>query len=273
MDRLKGKVSVITGAANGIGDATARLFAREGALVAIVDIDDGNGKRVAQEIRDEGWQAEFWHMDVSHPQEVESVFAQVADKFGPITVLVNNAGIPAGRGTPDVVPEEEWDRAIATNMKGPFFCTKYAVPYMKKAGGGSIINVASCYGIIGCDTPAYDATKGAVRAMSKSDAIVLRKHHIRVNSVHPGNIWTPLYEKIVEKIGGGAQRTADMLSAPVPMARMGTPEEVGWCIVFLASDEASYVTSAELLCDGGMVYAPIPIYPPDVAATPGMNPE
>jgi NAD(P)-dependent dehydrogenase (short-subunit alcohol dehydrogenase family) len=273
VDRLKGKIAVVTGGANGIGEATARLFAEEGATVAIVDIDDESGRRVVKELQDEGYPADYWHMDVSRAKEVESAFADIVDRFGPITVLVNNAGIAGGRGTPAVVPEEELDRVLATNLKGPFLCNKYAVPYMSKAGGGSIVNVASCYGVIGCDTPSYDASKGALRAMTKSDAIVLRKHNIRVNSVHPGNIWTPLFEKLVDRLGGGAENTARQLSVPVPLARMGTPKEVAYGILFLASDEASYVTSAELLVDGGMVYAPIPIYPAEVPPTPGMDPE
>jgi NAD(P)-dependent dehydrogenase (short-subunit alcohol dehydrogenase family) len=273
MDRLKGKVAIVTGSANGIGDATARLFAKEGAKVAIIDIDDVNGKKVAKDIKTGGGIADYWHCDVSHAAEVERTFTAVFKKYGQINILVNNAGIAGGRGSAAVVPEEELDRVLATNLKGPFFCNKYAIPYMIKAKGGSIVNVASCYGVIGCDTPSYDASKGALRAMTKSDAIVLRKHHIRVNSVHPGNIWTPLFEKLVDKLGGGLERTEQMLSAPVPMARMGRPEEVAYGILFLASDEASYVTSAELLIDGGMVYAPIPIYPPEVPPTPGMNPE
>ncbi len=271
MDRLKGKVAIVTGSANGIGDATARLFAREGAKVAIVDIDDENGRRVAKEIQAAGGVADFWHMDVSHAPEVEQVFAEINKKYKQINILVNNAGIAGGRGAPHKVPVEELDRVLATNLKGPFLCNKYAIPYMIKAGGGSIVNIASCYGIIGCDTPAYDASKGALRAMTKSDAIVLRKHNIRVNSVHPGNIWTPLFEKLVDKIGGGLENTARLLSVPVPMARMGKPEEIAWGILFLASDEASYVTGTELIMDGGMVYSPLPIYPPEVAEAPGVS--
>ena len=273
MDRVKGKVAIVTGSANGIGEATAKLLAQEGAKVAIVDIDDENGQRVAEEIKTAGNEAGFWHMDVSRAKEIEKVFADIYIKYGQINILVNNAGIAGGRGSPAAVPEEELDRVLAINLKGPFLCNKYAVPYMIKAGSGSIVNVASVYGIIGCDTPSYDTSKGALRAMTKSDAIVLRKHNIRVNSVHPGNIWTPLFEKLVDKIGGGAENTARLLSAPVPLARMGKPEEVAYGILFLASDEASYVTAAELLIDGGMAYAPLPIYPPEVKEAPGVNPE
>jgi len=271
MDRLKGKVAIVTGGANGIGDATARLFAKENAKVAIVDIDDESGQKVVADIKAGGGAAEYWHLDVSIEKDVEKVFAEIFKKFGQINILINNAGSAGGRGAPHKVATEELDRVLATNLKGPVFCNKFAIPNMIKAQGGSIVNVASCYGVICCDSPAYDASKGALRAMTKSDAIVLRKHNIRVNSVHPGNIWTPLFEKLVDKLGGGVENTARMLSVPVPMARMGKPEEVAYGILFLASDEASYVTSAELLIDGGMVYAPLPIYPPQVPEAPGVS--
>ncbi len=273
MDRVSGKVAIVTGSASGIGEATAKLMATEGAKVAIVDIDDVNGKRVAKEIEATGGVATFWHMDVSHASEVERVFAEVYKKYGQVNILVNNAGVGGARGAPHKVPEEELDRVMAINMKGPFLCTKYAVPYMSRSGGGSIVNVASVYGIIGGDTPVYDASKGALRSMTKSDAIVLRKHNIRVNSVHPGNIWTPLFEKIERELGGIPQDTAKIISAPVPAARMGRPEEVAYGILFLASDEASYVTSAELLIDGGMANAPLPIYPPQIPEAPGVTPD
>ncbi len=273
MDRVKGKVAIVTGSANGIGEATAKLMAKEGAKLAIVDIDDANGKRVAKEIKAEGGIANFWHMDVSQAKEVEKVWAEIYQKYGQINILVNNAGIAGGRGAPHKVPEAELDRVLATNLKGPFFCTKYVVPYMDKAGGGSIVNVASVYGVIGGDTPIYDSSKGALRSMTKSDAIVLRKHNIRVNSVHPGNIWTPLFENIEKKIGGIPEQTEKLISANMPIPRMGRPQEVAYGILFLASDEASYVTSAELLIDGGMAYAPLPIYPPQVPEAPGVTPD
>jgi NAD(P)-dependent dehydrogenase (short-subunit alcohol dehydrogenase family) len=273
VDRVKGKVAIVTGGGNGIGEATAKLMAKEGARVAIVDIDDANGRRVTGEIMAAGGIAAFWHIDVSHAGEVEKVFAAIQEKFGQINILVNNAGIGGGRGAPHKVPEAELDRVMAVNLKGPFFCTKYAVPYMSKAGGGSIVNVASVYGVIGGDTPAYDASKGALRSMTKSDAIVLRKHNIRVNSVHPGNIWTPLFEKIEKQLGGIPQETSKIISASMPAGRMGQPEEVAYGILFLASDEASYVTSAELLIDGGMAYAPLPIYPPQIPEAPGVTPD
>jgi len=260
MDRVKGKVAVVTGGAAGIGEATARVLAREGASVAIVDINDENGRRVVDEIQADGGAANFWQMNVADEKAVEKTFADVFKKYGQLHILVNNAGIPGYRKPPHETTTEEWDRVINVNLKGAFFCTRYAAPYMIKSGGGSIINIASVYGIIGCDTPVYDTSKGAMRAMTKSDALVYAKSNIRVNSIHPGNIDTPLFRMLVEQIGGGLENTVRMLSAMCPLDRMGTPEEIANGVLFLASDESSYVTATELIIDGGMLNAPPPVY-------------
>jgi len=261
VDRVKDKVAVVTGGAGGIGEATARLMAAEGAKIAIIDIKDKEGKKVAEEINAGGGTAGYWHADVSKEAEVKNAMSGIYGKYGKLNILVNNAGIPGGRKPAFELEVEEWDRVMNTNLKGAFLCTKYASPYMIKSGGGSIVNVASCYGIIGCDTPVYDTSKGGLRAMSKSDAIQLARFHIRVNSVHPGNIATPLFVQLVEKIGGGLEFTHEILGNMCPLDRMGKPEEIAWGILFLASDEASYVTASELVIDGGMIGAPPPVYP------------
>lgn len=261
MDRVKDKVAVVTGSAGGIGEATVKLLAGEGAAVAILDIKDGEGERVAAEIRAAGGTAEYWHTDVSQAAEVEKTMTAIYEKYGKLNILVNNAAVPGGRAPAYDLPLEEWDRIINNNLKSAFLCTKYASPYMIKSGGGSIVNVASCYGVVGCDTPAYDVSKGGMRSMSKSDAIQFARFNIRVNSVHPGNIVTPLFRELVERIGGGFDFTHEILAAMCPLDRMGYPEEVANAILFLASDEASYITAAELLVDGGMVGAPPPVYP------------
>jgi NAD(P)-dependent dehydrogenase (short-subunit alcohol dehydrogenase family) len=261
VDRVKGKVAIITGSGNGIGEATAKLMAKEGAKVAIVDIDDANGKRVAEEIVKAKGVADFWHMDVSKENEVKQIFTEVYKKYGKLHILVNNAGIPGHRKPAHETTSEEFDRIMNVNLKGAFFCTKYAAPYMIKSGSGSIVNVASVYGVIGCDTPDYDTSKGGMRAMSKSDAIQFARFNIRVNSVHPGNVITPLFKKLVERIGGGLDFTQEILGAMCPLDRMGKPEEIAYGILFLASDEASYITATELVIDGGMIGAPPPVYP------------
>ncbi|MGD1118116.1 MAG: glucose 1-dehydrogenase [Dehalococcoidales bacterium] len=261
MNRVKDKAAVVTGSASGIGEATAKLLAAEGAKVAVLDIKDKEGKTVAAGIKKAGGTADFWHADVSKEDEVKQAMAEIYKKYGKLDILVNNAGIPGGRAPAFDLPVEEWDRVMNTNLKGAFLCVKYASPYMIKSGGGSIVNVASCYGIIGCDTPVYDTSKGGMRAMSKSDAIQLARFGIRVNSVHPGNIETPLFRKLTAKIGGGLKFTREILGLMCPLDRMGKPEEIAYGILFLASDEASYVTASELVMDGGMIGAPPPVYP------------
>jgi len=261
LNRVKDKVAIVTGAAGGIGEATAKLLADEGATIAIIDIKDDEGKRVAEEIKAAGGISDYWHADISNNDEVKTAITAIFEKYNRLNILVNNAGIPGGRAPAYDLPVEEWERIINVNLKGTFLCTKYASPYMIKSGGGSIVNVASCYGIIGCDTPVYDTSKGGMRSMSKSDAIQFARFNIRVNSVHPGNIVTPLFRDLVEKIGGGFDFTHEILGAMCPLDRMGTPEEVANGILFLASDEASYITATELLIDGGMIGAPPPVYP------------
>jgi len=261
MDRVKDKVAIITGGANGIGEATAKLLAREGASVAIVDIDDGNGKKVASEIKSSGGSVSFWHMDVAKEEEVKQVFTDIYSKYSQLHILVNNAGIASPRKAAHETAIEEWDRVMDVSLKGAFFCTKYAVPYILETGPGSVVNVASVYGIIGCDTPIYDTSKGAMRSMTKSDALIYAKDNIRFNSIHPGNIITPLFRKLAAVIDPvGVDNAINKLSASNPLGRMGTPEEIANCILFLASDESSYVTGTELIADGGMVSIPFPVY-------------
>jgi len=184
MKRVKNKVAVVTGAALGIGRATAIRLAEEGARVAITDVLDIPGAAVVAEIKKAGGDAAFWHLDVSKEAEVKRVMSEVAAKWGKIDVLVNNAGISGVNKPTDQLTEQEWDALMAVNVKGVFFCTKHAIPWLRKAGAGSIINLSSIYGIIGAgDVPAYHASKGAVAEMSKNDAITYAKEKIRVNSV------------------------------------------------------------------------------------------
>ncbi|MDP8236766.1 MAG: glucose 1-dehydrogenase [Candidatus Erginobacter occultus] len=252
MDRVKDKVALVTGGGKGIGKSACLLLAREGAAVAVTDIDEEAGREVVEEIRREGGKAEFYRLDVSSEEEVKEVMAAAADKFGKIDILVNNAGIAGVNKPTDQIPAEEWDKVIKVNINGVFFCTKHAVPYLKKAGGGSIINLSSIYGLVGApDLPAYHASKGAVRLMSKTDALLYAGDNIRVNSIHPGYIWTPLVEELGEQSPDGKEAFRRALDAKHPIGHVGEPDDIGYGVVYLASDEAAFITGSELVIDGG----------------------
>ncbi len=251
MNRLKDKVAVVTGGAKGIGHSACRLMAEEGAKVAVCDLDDAAGEAAAAQIRRDGGQAQFWHLDVSSEAQVRSVFTAVMERFGPIEVLVNNAGISGANKPTHEITEEEWDRVQAVNVKGVFLCTKHALPQMKRAGRGSIVNLSSIYGLVGApDVPPYHASKGAVRLMSKTDALLYAPDGIRVNSIHPGFIWTPMVEQHLQTTPdpvAARQATAEMH----PLGHMGEPDDIGWACVYLASDESKFITGTELVVDGG----------------------
>jgi NAD(P)-dependent dehydrogenase (short-subunit alcohol dehydrogenase family) len=251
MHRVSGKVAIVTGAALGIGRAACLRLAEEGATVAVTDVLEGEGTALAEELTAAGHKAAFWTLDVSRESEVERVFGEVAARFGRIDVLVNNAGISGVNKPTHEITEDEWDTLMAVNVKGVFFCTKHAIAPMRKAGGGSIINLSSIYGLVGAgDVPPYHASKGAVRLMSKNDALVYAKDAIRVNSVHPGFIWTPMVDNFAQSLGEvGEVRGA--LDAKHPLGHVGEPDDIAWGIVYLASDESKFVTGTELVIDGG----------------------
>jgi NAD(P)-dependent dehydrogenase (short-subunit alcohol dehydrogenase family) len=251
MDRVKNKVAIVTGGGSGIGEATAKLMAKEGAKVAIVDIDEENGKRVAQEIKTAGGTAEFWHMNIANEKEVEKTFAEVNKKFGKLNILVNNAGIVGPAKPSHEYTAEEFDAVMNVNLRGTFFCTKHAAPYILKTGNGSIVNISSIMGMLGGPAIAYNTSKGAIRNLTKADAFMYSRKGIRVNSVHPGYIVTPLFTKMASKEPDGLEVAIKREGGRVPMGRMGQAEEIANGILFLASDEASYVTGVELVIDGG----------------------
>ena len=252
MDRVKDKVAVVTGGAKGIGKSACLLLAREGAAVAVTDIDDDAGREVVEEIRREGGEAEYFRLDVAEEKEVEEVMAAAAKKFGRLDILVNNAGIAGINKPTDQIPAEEWDRVIRINVNGVFFCTKHAIPHMKKAGGGSIINLSSIYGLVGApDLPPYHASKGAVTLMTKTDAMLYARDKIRVNSVHPAYIWTPLVEELAEQSPDGKEAFRRGLDEKHPIGHIGEPDDIGYGVVYLASDESKFVTGSELVIDGG----------------------
>ena len=251
MGRLTGKAAVITGAALGIGRATAELFAREGAKVAVTDVLDDEGAKLVHALESAGATAHYWHLDVSRESEVADVMKEVAKRFGRLDVLVNNAGISGASKPTDQITNEEWDRVMAINVKGVFFCTKHAIPHMKQSGGGSIVNLSSIYGLVGAaDAPPYHASKGAVRLMSKTDAMLYAADRIRVNSVHPGFIWTPMVETFLK----GAQDPAaarQAIEALHPLGHMGDAMDVAYGILYLSGEESKFVTGSELVIDGG----------------------
>ena len=252
--RLEGKVALITGAAAGVqgevmgfGGAAAWLFAGEGAKLVLTDILEEQGRRTEAQLREQGYGAVFTRLDVTSESDWETAIKLTIDTYGKLDVLVNNAGT-GGRMLLMETTEEAWDAQMDVHAKGAFLGMKYAVPEMRKAGGGSIINVSSIYGLVGSRTStAYHAAKGASRIISKSAAIQYAGEGIRVNSIHPGFCRTPMtnasyqdpehYEPLLERI---------------PMGRVGNPEELAQGMLYLASDESSYVTGAEIVIDGGV---------------------
>ena len=252
--RLEGKVALITGAANGLegklmgfGGATARLFAREGAKVILTDINDDNGIKTAAQISESGAEVEYLSLDVTRQDKWADAVDFTVSHFGRIDVLVNSAGFGAETDVENTTVEI-WDGQFAVHARGTFLGTKAVIPVMRKMGGGSIINVSSIYGSVGSNTAtAYHAAKGAVRLFTKAAAVQYAKEKIRVNSVHPGYAITPLtagkYDDAV---------AASLALERVPMGRMAVADDIAYGILYLASDEASFVTGTELVIDGGM---------------------
>lgn len=251
MNRLADKVAVVTGGALGIGRAIVQRMAEEGATVAILDVLDKDGESLQAALAAGGRKVKYWHCDVSQETHVAGIMDDIAKTFGRIDVLVNNAGVSGANKPTHEISEAEWDFVQAINVKGVFFGVKHAIPHLKKAGGGSIINLSSIYGLVGApDVPPYHASKGAVRLMTKTDALLYAPDRIRVNSIHPGFIWTPMVEKHLSSMGeiAAGRRAVDALH---PLGHMGEPDDIAWAAVYLASEESKFVTGAELVVDGG----------------------
>jgi len=251
MKRVQGKVAVVTGGSLGIGKACCELLAEEGASIAVTDVLDEPGRELVAGINAAGGKAEYWHMDVAKESEVQRVFAEVEAKFGSIEVLVNNAGIAGINKPTHEISEAEWDRVMDINVKGVFFCTKHAIPSLRRAKRGSIINLSSIYGLVSApDIPPYHASKGAVRLMTKTDALLYAADKIRVNSIHPAFIWTPLVEKFLSSSGdlAAGRKATDALH---PLGHMGEPMDIAYGVLYLASEESKFVTGSELVIDGG----------------------
>lgn len=242
--RLSGKVALISGAARGMGESEARLFAREGAQVVLGDILADQGRAAVENITQQGGTATFVPLDVTHEQDWQRAVETAEQTYGRLDILVNNAGIV--RMAPlDETSLEAWNEVIGVNQTGVFLGMKHAVPAMRRAGGGSIVNISSIAGLIGLpNIPAYQASKGAVRLLTKNAAVQYATDKIRVNSVHPGRIETPMTAPL-------APERREMLLRLTPLGRDGTAEEVAYGVLYLASDESSYVTGTELVIDGG----------------------
>lgn len=254
MNRLTGKVAVITGAASGMGRTTAELFAAEGATVVLTDMNEQHGADTVAAITAAGGQAKFWKMNVAEESEVEAVYRAVGKEFGTIDVLVNCAGVIGVDKPTHELSEQEWDALFAVDVKGVFFSTKHAIPYMIAQSSGSIINFSSIYGLTGNDEfTAYHVAKGAVTMQTKQDAAVYGKYNIRVNSVHPSTVLTPLVEGIANAFPGGLEEYEKVNTANQAIRRLGKPIDVAYAVLYLASDESTWVTGVNLPIDGGFM--------------------
>ncbi len=241
MARFDGRVALVTGAASGIGKATARRIAAEGGSVVVADLQDDAGRAVVEEIEQAGGKARYVHLDVTDESGWANAVASTVDAFGGLDILVNNAGI--GDTEPiEVTTAETWNKVVAVTQTSVFLGMKAAAEALKQSGHGSVVNVSSMYGIVGSGvSPAYHAAKGAVRLLTKTTALGWAKAGVRVNSVHPGYIDTPIL----------GETDRGLLIGATPMGRLGRPEEIAATIAFLASDEASFATGAEFVIDGG----------------------
>jgi NAD(P)-dependent dehydrogenase (short-subunit alcohol dehydrogenase family) len=248
--RLEGKIALVTGAAAGMGESAARIFAREGAKVVVADLLEKEGGAVAASIVSAGGEAMFLRMDVSGEEQWREAVRATVKRYGRLDVLVNNAGISGA--VPDRMSTEYFDKLMAINVRGTFLGMKYAIPEMQKAGGGAIVNLSSISGFVGQEFVhmGYNGAKAAIRMMTKSAAVQYAKDGIRVNSVHPG-----LMPPMRTSVTAADPKLREKLLESVPMRRPGRVEEAAYAILFLASDEASYITGTELVVDGGFLAA------------------
>ena len=245
--RLEGKLALISGGARGQGAVEAKLFAREGAKVVFGDILDESGKQVEAEIHEAGGEAAYVHLDVTREDDWRTAVNTAIDRYGKLDILVNNAGILIRKGIEDTT-EEDWDRIMGVNAKGAFLGTKHSIPAMRQAGGGSIVNISSTAGLVASPSgsASYTASKGAVRLLTKSTAVQYAKEGIRCNSIHPGPIDTDMIQETLTDPAKLEERMQRL-----PMGRVGTADEITYGVLYLASEEASFVTGSELVIDGG----------------------
>ena len=246
--RLQGKVAIITGGARGQGAAEARMFTREGAKVVFGDILDEDGRKVEAEIAAAGGEAVYVRLDVTDEDAWREAVGTAVSRFGKVDILVNNAGIASWKAGDDATVED-WDRIMEVNAKGVFLGTKAVIPAMRAAGGGSIINISSISGMVGQTNihPGYNASKGAVRILTKSTAVQHAAEGIRCNSIHPGPVKTPMTER-----GWSDPEWLQAMQRRTPLGRYADPDEIAYGVLFLASDESSFMTGSEMVIDGGV---------------------
>lgn len=249
---LEGKVVVVTGAGSGIGRAIAQAFAAEGAHVVATDINVASADETVSTFDPSAKSSATHALNVGREENVKEVFQRIVETFGKIDVLVNNAGIPGSQSEPHLANEADFDLLWTVNVKGVWLCNKYAIPHMLAAGRGAIVNIGSISGYIGNrDLPLYHTTKGAVRIMTKTDAVIYASRGIRINCINPGAIATPLAVKAQESYEHGPEAYLKTIVDAHPLGRQGQPYEVAQAAVYLASDRASFVTGADLFVDGG----------------------
>jgi len=248
MIRLLNKVAIITGAAGGMGAAETKLFAEEGAHVMATDIQSDKLAAWVDNAEKTGLSINYMVHDVTSADDWAKVIKRTLALFGRIDILVNNAGVYPGYTTAEGTTKEQWDKIIAINLTGPFLGSQACIPHMRKAGGGSIINISSIAGLVGGNGPAYTASKGGLRLLTKDMAVELAKDKIRVNSIHPGGVLTPMTEAIVTMAG-----SEELMKNMCPLGRIGNSMEIAYGALYLASDESTYTTGAELVIDGGLV--------------------
>ena len=253
MKRVKNKVAIVTGGASGLGKSSAKLLAREGAKIVVSDIDEEGGKKVVQQIKEDGGEAIFIKQDVAKEDEWKNVIETTLETYGKLHILANSAGIGLV-GTVEDVTLEDWKNLIDINLNGTFLGTKYGIKGMRKTDeGGSIINFSSIEGLIGDpNLPAYNASKGGVTIFTKSAALHCAKqgYGIRINSIHPAYIWTPMVENFL-KAQGDVEEGKKQLESLHPIGHLGEPDDIGYGVVYLASDESKFMTGSELVIDGG----------------------
>ncbi len=249
--RLDGKVALVTGAASGIGQAVAKLFAQEGAKVAIADLNDEGGRQTIVEIGGENVGC-YIRADVSSPSAVRALVEETIAKYGAIDILVNNAAIVVFKRLIDTEPEE-WDKVIATNLNSVYLCSRYTIPHMIRQGGGAIINLSSARALATSPlVSSYDASKGAIVSLTRSMALEYASHGIRVNCVLPGAVDTPVFRANL-RADGNEEDQYRATVAHIPLGRVGVPLDIARAVLFLATDESSYVTGAPFLIDGGLL--------------------